>query len=142
MISGFRAFFGNFRRGRSIFERWEQDDTDSDLLRFFKKTRCGLHNTGSKLCTLAFDIFGSEVFEVRYAERATQRFNVKIDVLTPFVVESVQQKRPDRTAFGTAKPLQFPDIRQEILEFFRRRSDGNVGFFDTFANLLEAAVFD
>ena len=109
---------------------------------FPEKARGGLHDAGSKLFALAFGILGSEVFEVRYTERATQRIEMKIDVLTPFVVERTQQKRTDCAPFGAAKPLQFPGIRQEILEFFGRRGDGEAGFLDAFVNVFEAAVFD
>ena len=72
---------------------------------FLQKARGGLHDAGPKLFALTFGAFGAEVFEVGDAERTAHRFNVKIDVLTPLVVERTQQKRPDGTAFGAAKPL-------------------------------------
>ena len=118
MVSWFLAFF-------FAFPRWSEGRVKRRLRGFPKKTRGGLHNASTELYILALGILGSQVFEVCSAERATQGMEMKIHVVTPLIVQRAEEKRPNRASFGTTEPLKFPDVRQEILELFGRRSDRN-----------------
>ena len=88
------------------------------LLLLLKKPRRGFHDARPQSRALALGIFGSEVFEVRHAKGAAQRVDVEIHVPAPLIVKRAEQKRPDRASLGATEPLQFPDVRQEILELF------------------------
>ncbi len=75
-----------------------------------------MHNPSAKFRALALGALALEVLEIGPAEFATERVDVKIDVLVPFFVKGLKQVCPDSASFGATVPLKFPDVRQDVLE--------------------------
>ena len=112
------------------------------LLGLLKKAGGRFHDTGLEPMALLPGVLFLEVMQVSHTISTTNRIDVEIDILTPFLVKRAKKKRPDSASLGTTEPLQFPDVRKEVLELFRRRPYRDAGRLDTLANLFETAVLN
>ena len=93
------------------------------LLGLLEKTGGGLHDASLKPPALFVSILFPKVLEIGHAVSTTNCVDVEIDVMPPLFVKRAKQICPDSASFRTTESLQFPDVCQEVLELFRRRSD-------------------
>ena len=86
-----------------------------------QKADCGFHDSRLKFRILLFCVFSFYIFEICHAESAADCVNMKIGVIMPLLIESVEKKCADSASLGTTESLHFPYIGQEVLELLRRR---------------------